>query len=311
MLRNIAEFIRKIMYFSNGFKIIWWIVLTIILTWVGAWRFGVGAFNSFDIIIFIFWFILVLFPIVSEVSIFGVNVKKEIETAKNEIKSHIATIKTEIQSNLDFRQTFNFNPIPVPAKTEEYKAKIKDEAREDIGDDRAKGEKTAFLISESPHEKRTSDNKKALERIYKIMAIEKLISDQLQILYGEKYKPQMKLEDENRKEKIITDALILRDDNKGIKEIVEIKFITSRSFESFYYVANRFIARIMKLGISIPVRFIVASEQMNIEGANILKNQLNKLNNNRIINSRLPIVSGTFFKFEGKQLIEIKANSNL
>jgi hypothetical protein len=53
------------MNFSNKFKIAWWVIVLIILTIVSIWRLFIGSFTNVDIFIFLFWFILVLFSIIS------------------------------------------------------------------------------------------------------------------------------------------------------------------------------------------------------------------------------------------------------
>ena len=293
------------MSFSNSFKIIWWFIILVFLTVFGYARFNAGVFNNFDTYLLVFWFILLLFPIISEVSIFGVSIKKEIESVKGELKSYIASIKTDIQSHLDFRPTINntFN-APVPANQSEYEKKVKNEVREEI-QEIEKGSKTILSATPSQEMIKRTNNEKSRERIEKVLQIERLVSDYFQIFYG-KYQSQMKLENDDSGNKMIVDGLVIDSDNAAIKQIVEVKLITSKSFDTFYFIANRFIAKLFKLGSRIPVKFVIVSEQMDIDGARILKMQLNKLNSNRDANPRLPLVSGLFFKFEDGKINEIR-----
>ncbi|MBA7677698.1 hypothetical protein ES703_85960 [subsurface metagenome] len=286
------------MKFSNKFKIYWWAGLLLILTILSAWRLYVGVFNNFDICLFVFWFILVLFPIISEISIFGLNVKKDIEAVKSELKTYIAEIKNQI----DFRPTINLNTDI--ATNKEYKEKARKELKEENKYISKKRTKKSFALSPSLEDKRTSINKRTQERLNKLLDIEKLVNKHLLDIYGEYYKSQMKLEDTFLNKNIIADGLIFKGDS--INEIVEIKFITNKSFDNVYYIALRFAEKVFKLGLRIPIRFIIVSEDMNETGAKLIKEQIKYLNYNRHINRNLPKIDIEFFKLKAGELIEIK-----
>ncbi len=287
------------MNFSNKFKIVWWVILLVVTTVFGGFRIHIGDLKNFDVFLFIFWVILVLFPIISEVSIFGINVKKDIEDAKNELKSSIAEIKNEI----NFKPTINFNP-PTPATDQEYKKKVENEAREDIKESEKKENRKFVAVEQVGTEKRTSHNQKAQERLDKVLSIEKLVLDNLISIHGLDFRPQMKLSDESSERKIVVDGLIIKNDR--IAEVVEIKFTSSRSFEAFYFIAARYRNRLHKLfGWKIPIRFIVVSETMDQPQAALIKSQLDKLNFDRSLISGLPIIKADFFKYTGSELIKI------
>ena len=114
----------------------------------------------------------------------------------------------------------------------------------------------------------------------------------------------MKLEDTFLNKNIIADGLIFKGDS--INEIVEIKFITNKSFDNVYYIALRFAEKVFKLGLRIPIRFIIVSEDMNETGAKLIKEQIKYLNYNRHINRNLPKIDIEFFKLKAGELIEIK-----
>lgn len=287
------------MNFSNKFKIFWWVLLIIILTDIGIWRFNVDPHNSLNIFILAFWFMLVLFPIISEVSIFGINVKKGIESAKNELKSSIADIKNEMKSYVNYQPTIFLNTSPADKKDIEKKAEgeIKEEKN-----NLSKEDKT-FLLSSNQDEQRISSNEKMKERLEKILHIEKSVNKNLLDLHGENYKPQMKIENESLTQRVIADGLIFK--NGSISEIVEIKFITAKSFDRFYFIAFNFIKRIIKAGLPIPIYFIVVSESMGTVGALLIKKQINQLRLNRTISQNMPPVRVECFKWESNKLIKI------
>ena len=66
--------------------------------------------------------------------------------------------------------------------------------------------------------------------------------------------------DSDSKKDIIVDGVIYR--GVAIGEIIEIKFITKMSFENFFYIAWRYIKKISKFGLRIPIRFIIVSEYL-------------------------------------------------
>jgi len=269
-----------------------------VLTAIGAYRLYNGPISGFDSYLLIFWFILVLFPIISEVSIFGVNLKKDIESAKNELKSYIGEIKNQI----------NYSPIinlnTVPAERKEYEGKVREDIKEDTKPD--KREKV-FALSPSEEVKTTGGSEKSQERFNKVLAIEKLVTDYFMGIYGENYKSQMKIEDELSGKKVIADGLIFK--NGKIDRIIEIKYITSRSFDHIFYVVNRHIGKIFKLGLRVPVRFVIISENLDYENAKIMISQMGQLNFARA-SSGLPRVEVDFFKFDGSKLLKITTQTH-
>ncbi|MCK4474082.1 hypothetical protein KAU40_02365 [Candidatus Parcubacteria bacterium] len=287
------------MNFSNRFKIWWWGILLFILTIIAGWRLAINSFTNVDIFIFTFWFILVLFPIISEVSIFGINIKKDLEDFKNEIKGHILDIKNHI----------NFQPIinvtTVPANEKEYKQKAIEEIKEDVKIEEQKlteKKPKRFSISEGKYQKATS-SEKMQDRLKKIAIIEKLIEDIFKAL-GENYKSQIKITDSDSKKDIIVDGVIYR--GVAIGEIIEIKFITKMSFENFFYIAWRYIKKISKFGLRIPIRFIIVSEDLDEKSVNLIKEQVEKLNSSIELNPALPRASLQLFLFKDNVLNEMK-----
>lgn len=293
------------MNFSNRFKIWWWGILLFILTIIVGWRLVINSLTDVDVFIFIFWFILALFPIISEVSIFGVSIKKDLENFKNEIRGHVLDIKNHI----------NFQPIinvtTTPANEKEYKQKAIEEIKEDVKIEEEKLEEKKITEKKSKRfsfskgkSQRITSSKKIEDRFKKIAIIEKSIEKTLKSL-GKNYKSQIKITDLDSKKDMIVDGMIYRDDS-GISEIIEIKFITKMSFENFFHIAQHYIKKISKFGLRIPIRFIVVSEDLNEKSANIVKEQVERLNSFIELNPLLPRASLQLFLFKNNKLNEIK-----
>lgn len=289
------------MHFSEKFKIIWWAILLLFFGIVSVVRFYIGHFDDFDVLLFIFWFSLLLLPIVSEVSLFGFNIKKDIDTMKNELKTCI----TEINNQNNYQPIINVNPTP--ADSGEYRKKVKKEVVQDANNDQNRdGEHKTFSLDQCPEESKISRQQRTQERIQKILAIEKIVSQHLISVYGDNFKQQMKLEDNNNKTSMVFDGLIMKD-NK-ISQIVEIKVLTSKSFDIFYHIALNFLSKLFKFGIRIPLIFIVVSEEMNVEAARIIQRQIDQINFNKTINRNQPLVSVCYFKLQNNEIIEVAAN---
>jgi hypothetical protein len=289
------------MEFSNKFKIAWWVILLLVLTGISIWRLCAGVFNNCDIIIFVFWFILVLFPIISEISLFGISVKKDIEEAKNELKNYLAEIKMEINNKNIYRPTVIVNG----ANKEEYKEKIEQEIANDN-----KAKKETLTIEHCEKEIKKTENEKVKERIEKLINIEKLVNSRLRAIYGNNYAPQMKINNDIGKQ-MIADGIIYKDGK--INELVEIKYVSSKSFNALRYICVRFLNRVVKLGLKIPkVKFVIVSPEMDEVSATAIKNDFSYLN--FVISDfkdNLPRIAFVFFKQDNSALVEIKPENKI
>lgn len=219
-----------------------------------------------------------MLPIVSEISLLGVNVKKDIEDAKNEIKSSIADIKNEIKNNINIQPTINFG-TPIPASTQEVKEKIGEEFKETAEALNAKNDKKnkkSFLLASTSPKKKLSRSEKAQERIDKLFSLEEKVLVYYSSLYGELFKPHMKLVDEETEKEIIVDGLLFGD-GESIKEIFEIKYTSAANLSPFFFIGNRYLSKIRKSGLRIPVRFIVVSDSMNPSTAKAIKEEFVKI----------------------------------
>lgn len=279
------------MNFSDKFKKWYWFGLLIILTALCGWRMYVGLFLNFDIYLFVIWFIVVLLPIISEISILGVNVKKDIEAAKNEIKGYI----TDIKNNNNFQPIINVNSTPVDNR--EYEEKTREEAIEVIQSEKDEDAVTDTAIK----------NEDAIkERLEKINIVEALIQEKLKRTYGFSYKPQIKIEDEFSKRKLILDGAIYENDE--IIEVIEIKFITMKSIDRLFFIASNFLKKIYNFGFRDPVkiRMIVVSESIDEGTALGIRKDILKINYSRKFGHGAPHIDVETYTFNSGQLSELK-----
>lgn len=289
------------MNFSDNFKKNYWWVLLILLTSLCVWRIINGAFLNFDIYLFIFWFVIALFPIISEISLFGINVKKDIESVKTELKSQLTEIKNSISNHQN--QTVTVHTVAVPAD----KREIEQKQKEDVVEEKQINKSSSVSISQNTEEKKVGSSEKAVERQRRIANVESLVNTFFSNKYGESYKPQIKIEDVNSGKKVVTDAIIERPDKK-IAEIIEIKAIGLKSMEDFYFPASRFIQKLQKLGVRYPVRFVVVSEFMDKELALSLQKQIHHIGFAKALGANIPRVSATFLRLDEGEVQEIFLN---
>lgn len=80
-------------------KVIWWIILLIVSSIYIFSNYDrlIITPTTIDIIILLALLIILFMPLVSEVSMFGMSIKKEIENTKNEMKNEFKELKYEIK----------------------------------------------------------------------------------------------------------------------------------------------------------------------------------------------------------------------
>jgi hypothetical protein len=108
------------MKLSNELKIAWWSTITLILTGVLISRYNSilnGSDKPIDIFLLLIWTSLMLMPLFSEISLFGVKFKQEIESLKSSINGQLYNISNEIKAavnvNANFTPTITFgDPTP-------------------------------------------------------------------------------------------------------------------------------------------------------------------------------------------------------
>ena len=103
----------------NGRK---WYSLLLLLSSLYVWkyRFEINQLKELNAknIIFILWIFLLAFPLFSEMEIFGIKVKKEVEKATEEVKESLKNIQTQIiqlQMNNSVSNKISIENTPLPS----------------------------------------------------------------------------------------------------------------------------------------------------------------------------------------------------
>jgi hypothetical protein len=126
------------MKIPNWLKIVWWALLTIILSLLLYYRRGAilsGTATPFDIFAFVIWAALLLVPLFQEVSFFGVTLKQEIDELKAHVKAEITGLKSEIQNTIDLRTNINpqfFLQPPTDAQLPKLEEQVKNILSENL-----------------------------------------------------------------------------------------------------------------------------------------------------------------------------------
>jgi len=123
------------MKIPNWAKLVWWAVLVGTLTyflWARLPDLLSGKAAVADIAVFGVWMALLLSPLFTEVELFGVTLKNEIEELKEDLTAQIGNIRSDIRNAVDIRATvspiFNMPSPPtdseLPKMLEEMKSAI-------------------------------------------------------------------------------------------------------------------------------------------------------------------------------------------
>lgn len=100
------------MKLPDKFKIFWWALLVSLTSFYIFKRYSKILNNStsqLDIVVFLVWVALCLIPLYDEINLFGIKLKKEIETLKSHVDNQIESVKADIRSSIDVRSHFNPN----------------------------------------------------------------------------------------------------------------------------------------------------------------------------------------------------------
>jgi hypothetical protein len=98
------------MKLPNWFKILWWILLLLIVTYFGWQRydsFAKGSVTVLDVFVFLIWMALLLIPLFKEVKFFGIELKQEIDSLRKEVKEQIINLRSEIQTSISLQNRIN------------------------------------------------------------------------------------------------------------------------------------------------------------------------------------------------------------
>lgn len=105
------------MKLSNWIKVLWWAVLSGVLTIYLTARYPnlvAGRWVPADVIVFLVWIALLVVPIFPEVELFGLEFKQEVQRLKEELKTEIHSVRAEFRNVGDVRSIFN-PQITIPA----------------------------------------------------------------------------------------------------------------------------------------------------------------------------------------------------
>lgn len=102
----------------NWFKILWWILLLAILSFILSQRYDdiiKGTPSNIDAILLIIWVALCLVPIFQEINLLGVKLKQEINKLKEDVAQQVSNLSNEVRASVraEISPQFTF-PAPPP-----------------------------------------------------------------------------------------------------------------------------------------------------------------------------------------------------
>jgi len=124
-------------------------------------------------------------------------------------------------------------------------------------------------------ESEMEDKAKIVQRAEKIRKIEEKINNKFTQTYGNNYLTEVKLYNEYNS--LVVDGIV-KSGQKFLK-IIEIKYIGSKSFPILHHIVGRFIKKIKRLNVNLPVVFVFVSEEMTVATASGIYNNIKIVNN--------------------------------
>lgn len=98
------------MELPNWFRIAWWVAIFATVTWYLHHRYPeliAGNETVSDVIVFLVWICLGLLPIVNEVNLFGVHLKKKIDEVEKNLSTQISSLRLELQNTVAISSNVN------------------------------------------------------------------------------------------------------------------------------------------------------------------------------------------------------------
>jgi len=157
----------------------------------------------------------------------------------------------------------------VPATPKEVNKKAREEARDEITQE---SPQVAAVRADRPRHIKGSNVSSNL-RIDKISKIKREVRSILEKQYQGSYYPDMKLL--NATGSTIVDGIIKN--GESISTIVEIKYITQRSFENMRHIIPRFWKKMVKLGVDSKILLVVVSDDMTLEAHNLISSDVQSI----------------------------------
>lgn len=116
-------------------KYLYWFLIVAFLTYLVIVRlpsFLSGNPTNMDIIVFIVWIALIIAPMFREVSIFGVGLKNEIDSLRNDFRGEMLNLRSEIQNTINFSPQIYVGQPPSDSELPGLKEAIQ-KAFKDVG----------------------------------------------------------------------------------------------------------------------------------------------------------------------------------
>lgn len=116
------------MKFPNWFKILWWVLLLVITTYLTAHRHGAlisGQAVPGDFILLLIWIALLLAPLYQEVDLFGFRLKRRIDEVSEQLASFRAEVRNSISLRTEVSPTFHIPAPPLDARLPELEQRFR------------------------------------------------------------------------------------------------------------------------------------------------------------------------------------------
>ena len=91
------------MELPNKFRIGWWAAIFAVVTWYLYVRYPelvVGKESVADVVVFLAWICIGLLPLVSEVTLFGITLKRKIDEVEKKLSAQITSLESEIHNTV-------------------------------------------------------------------------------------------------------------------------------------------------------------------------------------------------------------------
>ncbi len=110
--------------FPDWFRKLWWALLLIGFTAVVIYRidgFLAGTSSISDNLVLVIWILLWLAPVFTEVDLFGVKFKQEVDSMRTEFRDRFLDIRSEIQNSISVSPRFYLGLPPTSSELENLK----------------------------------------------------------------------------------------------------------------------------------------------------------------------------------------------
>lgn len=203
------------------------------------------------------------------------------KTQSDKIAETVGALKAEKASNFEIEEKIKKEE----KKSDEFDIKISNIPSEQGLNNNA----LEITKTEEPKRQESKYNEIFNARLRKVQLIESLVQPKLIELFGPGYEPHIRLT--NGKLSIIVDGVIYK--NKKIKQVVEIKYISSASYANLKYLIARLREKLIRLCAPKRIIFVVVSDEMEI--SDVMK----------MTDENVGFASLLFFKFTGDAVEQI------